>query len=1009
MPKQSLPINFSQGLDTKTDPFQIPIGKFSQLTNSVFNKGGLLEKRNGFGSLASLPDSNSILATTFNEDLTTIGQTLQAYSAASQTWSNKGYIQSIGVDTLPLIRNSVNQTQSDSVTASNGLVCTAYTETNGTTVSYKYAIADATTGQNIIAPTAISTADATYGTPKVYILGNYFVIIYTNKVSSTYHLKFFTISINNPSVVTSPVDVSTSYTPATTLNFDAAALNGSLFVAWNGAASSGVKMAFIGANLSVSSTVIVDAAHEATLMSVCTDLNTQIVRVTYYDSVTNNGYTLAVTPQLGLLSGFPVKWINVATPAVTNVTSLASSGVVSIIFEIADTLPYDASIKSHTIDKTAFDESASPIGSTVSIVRSVGLASKPFIVDGVIYFLAVYSSPYQNTCFLINISGNIIAKIAYGNGGGYLTTGLPSASVNGDTATISYLIKDSIQAVNKNTNVPAGSQVNGIYSQTGINQSSFTFGLSQIPTAEIGSNLNISGGITWAYDGYAAVEQGFFLYPDSVEVTTATGSGSIAASTYFYQVTYEWSDNQGNIFRSAPSIPVSIVTTTASSTNTIHVPTLRLTYKTANPVKIVVYRWSTAQQSYYQVTSISTPTLNDTSVDAVTITDTFSDATILGNNLLYTTGGVVENIAPPASSSVTLFDDRLWLIDAEDKNLLWYSKQVIESTPVEMSDLLTVYVAPTLSAQGSTGDMKCLAAMDDKLIIFKKNAIYYINGTGPDNTGANNHYSQPIFITSTVGCSNQSSIVFIPSGLMFQSDKGIWLLGRDLSTQYIGASVEQFNTDLVKSALNIPGTNQVRFTLDSGTTLMYDYFFNQWGTFTDVPAISSTLYQDMHTYIDSRGRVFQETPGVYLDGSQPVLISFTTGWINFAGLRGYERIYSFSFLGTYHSPHKLAIGVGYDYGSVYHQSIYSPDNFSPVYGGLSLYGGPSTYGGPSNIESFEVHAKRQKCLSFQVSVQEIYDPSFGVQAGAGLSLSGMNFEVSLKKQWAPTPGKNSIG
>jgi hypothetical protein len=208
--------------------------------------------------------------------------------------------------------------------------------------------------------------------------------------------------------------------------------------------------------------------------------------------------------------------------------------------------------------------------------------------------------------------------------------------------------------------------------------------------------------------------------------------------------------------------------------------------KTANPVKIVAYRWSVGQQIYYQTTSILAPILNDTTVDSVTFVDVNADVTILGNNILYTTGGVIENVNAPSSNVLALFDTRLWLVDAEDPNVLWYSKQVIPATPVEMSDLFTIFVPPTTSTQGSTGPMTAAAAMDDKLIVFKRNAMLYINGSGPDNTGANNQYSPPIFITATVGSKNQRSIVLMPQGLMFQSDnKGIWLLGRDLNTDYM--------------------------------------------------------------------------------------------------------------------------------------------------------------------------------------------------------------------------------
>ncbi len=46
--KHEVTINFGQGLDLKTQSKDIPVGKFLSLKNSVFNKGGLLQKRNGF-------------------------------------------------------------------------------------------------------------------------------------------------------------------------------------------------------------------------------------------------------------------------------------------------------------------------------------------------------------------------------------------------------------------------------------------------------------------------------------------------------------------------------------------------------------------------------------------------------------------------------------------------------------------------------------------------------------------------------------------------------------------------------------------------------------------------------------------------------------------------------------------------------------------------------------------------------------------------------------------------
>ena len=320
-----------------------------------------------------------------------------------------------------------------------------------------------------------------------------------------------------------------------------------------------------------------------------------------------------------------------------------------------------------------------------------------------------------------------------------------------------------------------------------------------------------------------------------------------------------------------------------------------------------------------------------------------------------------------------------------------------------MSDVFTFYVAPSTGAQGSTGTMKCIFPMDDKQIIFKKNAAYYFNGSGPDNTGAGSTYSQPIFITSAVGCSNQKSIVLIPQGLMFQSDKGIWLLGRDLSTTYIGAPVEAFNNEAVNSAVVVPGTTQVRFTLSNGMMLMYDYFYNQWGIFEGASAISSTIYQNKHTIINAMGTVSQEVESgqlQYLDNGNPVLLSFVTSWINLAGLQGYERIYEFSLLAAYISPHQLQLQIAYDFRNPTQQFLITPKNITGTFGSDSLFGQTSPFGGVGSLEQWRVQTQVQKCQTFQISLQEVYNPAFGA-VGAGFTMTGINCVVGIKRGYRP--------
>lgn len=1033
-PKQPVTINFAQGLDTKTDPKQVQVGKFRVLRNSIFNKGGLLQKRNGYAQLSALPDASSSYTTTFNGNLTAIGSSIEAYNQDSESWVSKGSYLPLKVSTLPLIRNSLNQTQCDAAIAPNGLICTVYAELNNSTTTYKYAVAVSETGQNIIAPTAIPVSTgAVTGNARVFVLGNYFVIVFTNTISATPHLQYIAVSITNPTVVTTNADIASAYVPKTGLSWDGVVVNSNLYIAYNTTTGGqAIKVTYLSsAHASVGGAPIAAvtfAGQIATIVSLCADLTnpqSPIIYVNYYDGAGQTGHSLAVDSNLHTILA---PTLTIASGVFVNIASAAQNGSCSIFVENTNAYSYDSGIPTNLIVGTAITQ-AGVVTTPYNLIRSVGLASKAFIVGGTVYFFAAFQSPFQPTYVLINGTVStqsdpvVVGKLAYENGGGYLTHGLPAVTItDGTMARVPYLFKDLVQAL---TTVGDSTQstVGGIYSQTGINLSSWDFRAKNIDAVEIGNNLNISGGFGWMYDGYLPVEQNFLLWPDSVEATWSATGGAIAAqpdgatntNAYFYQAVYEWSDNQGNIFRSAPSVPIPVTTTGSGviGSITVNVPTLRLTRKIANPLKIVIYRWSIAEQIYHQVTSITAPTLNSTIADSVAFIDTLADASIIGNSIIYTNGGVVEDVNPPASNIMTLFDTRAWLVDAEDPNLLWFSKQIIENTPVEWSDLFTFFVAPTTAAQGSTGPITALAPMDDKLIIFKQsnagNAIYYINGIGPDNTGANNQYSQPIFITSTVGCANQQSIVFMPQGLMFQSDKGIWLLGRDLSTKYIGAPVEEFNLSLVQSAVNVPATNQVRFTLDTGQTLMYDYYYEQWGAFVGAPAISSTIYQGLHTYISPTGLVAQESPNQYLDNGNPVLINFKTGPIWLAGITGFQRAIELIILGQYVSPHKLVITIDFDFGKFSQAYIVEPTNSTGVYGSDSLYGQTSPFGGPGDLEEWRIQFDTQQCQSIEVTLQEFYDPSFDQPAGAGFTMSSMTLWIIQKKSIRPFSANQTVG
>lgn len=995
--KQPIEIPFGSGLDTKTNPAQVQLGKFLELNNVVFNNGAL-QKRNGMALLSTLPDTASTTLTTLNGNLLATGTQMRAYSEETDQWIEQGLVQPVDLTTMATVRTAVSQVVCDSVTSSTGLTMTAYAE--GST--YYYQITDKSTGQLILPRTAIGS---TATTARCFVLGNYFILSFMQTVTATPTFRYIAVPLTAPTVPLAVADISTNVAAITT-GYDGVVANNRLYFVFGGSSTT-VKMVYMDELLNVS-TEASYASSTADLATIAVDTDTvnPTVYAAFWDTTSDDAFMVARSETLGAA-------LLAKTQVLTNVdvvamTLVAKNGTGTLTYQVSNTVVALGSVRMDYVNQVTCDLAAT-VGTPTVLKRGVGLASKAFEgPEDEHYVLLSYGGTLQPTYFLSDFSGNILMKLAYSNGAGYASTQLlPSVSSVNGLYSLSYLTKTLLSSINKTT---GSTVVAGIYAQTGVNEATFSINNSGQQSAEVANALHLTGGYIFEYDGVLPVEHGFAVWPEDVTASTSTSGGSLTDQTYNYVFCYEWTDGAGKLHRSAPSVPESIVTTGGNtSTNTIVVPTLKLTAKVgSSKVRVVGYRWSTANQTYYQFTSQSSPTINDPTTDTVTFTDTAADSTIIGNNILYTTGGVLENIAAPASSGTTLFKNRLFTINAESRNELWYSKPVLAATPVEFSDLQTIYVAPSIGTQGSTGAITAIAGLDDKLIIFKDSAIYYVTGTGPDITGANNDFSDPVFITAAVGCTVPSSVVLMPTGLMFQSNKGIWLLGRDLSTQYIGADVEQYNSARVVSAVTVPGTNQVRFCMDSNITLMYDYYYGQWSTFTGFRAISSVIYDARHTTLNSLGQVQKENTG-YLDISSPVLISFRTAWIKMVAIQGYQRAYFAYLLGTYLSPHRLQVSFAYDYDpSTVQTTQLRPLNQDDAWGTEQLWGSGSPWGGGSNTEQYRVFMQQQRCQAVQMVLQENFAASDGT-AGAGLSLTSLNFIIGAKAGMPKLSARQSGG
>ncbi len=325
--KQPVAINFARGLDTKSDPFQVPVGNFLSLTNSVFTASGRLTKRNGFRNITSLPNTDQTVLTTLNDNLIATGSHLYAFSKDTDMWLNQGLIQPVQLAVQSLVRSSTKQTGADSAVASNGLVCTAYMDTG---VAY-YQISDSTTGQQIRARTSLGTASAD---PRVTILGPWFIVTYIIVIAATPTLKFVAIPTMDPTSPKAAITISANVN-SSTAGYDAKMYGNRLYVAW-GESGSAVGIVFINQALVVS-TVEVIAGNTADLVSITVDEGTRYIWISYWEQSSGDGYSVAYNTQLNQLVT-PTQII--AATQIAEITSLATLGVLTVFYQNINNYSY---------------------------------------------------------------------------------------------------------------------------------------------------------------------------------------------------------------------------------------------------------------------------------------------------------------------------------------------------------------------------------------------------------------------------------------------------------------------------------------------------------------------------------------------------------------------------------------------------------------------------------------------------------------------------------------------
>lgn len=995
--KQTIAINFGNGIDTKTDEKLVQPGKLLVLENGVQRKRGRIDKRNGYDLISSeTVDGTTIeggqsLAIYKNELIRYAGQHVYSYSQGSAKWIDKGPAVSAIVKTKQIVNNTYQQTQCDSA-VNQGVGVYAWLDSRGGVRALLY---DETTGTTILADTEL---DAGASGVRCLSFWNYLYVFYF--VSGTLYVRRANpvVPTGFDAAVTITTDLNTAHP-----NFDCQAVNTSrIFVVYNKQSAPGIQAVFLDDVPTVLSgalsPVLITTEAATNCLSLVPGAN-RTFAVAYHNAT--QGLRAIVVNSGGGHVSLVATLDAVTSPSTVNVTGylLRDTTTYQFFYEVTDAVSYN-----HYVKKNTLTQSGVP-GSATVFLRSVGLWSKAFSYNDPTdsldhgYVGLAYESDLQSTYFIARTDGVICAKIQAQTAGGL--TPLPILqNVTEVNAKFNFAIINKTKIVSENA---------GLFSQLGVARTEIDFGSAEVfQTAELGDNLHIAGGILSMYDGVSVVEHGFHVYPEPiVAVEDDIGTGNLDDGTYQVIACYEWKDNTGNTHRSAPSIATSVVVAGGPSNLTYTIPTLRLTEKTGNRTNAVVQFYRTPKNGtvFYRTTSFASPVFNDPSTDTVSYTDSLDDTTLQTHDIIYDGGGDLDNQAAPSCTVISVFKNRLFLGGLENEDQIWYSKVNIAGAPVEFAAELTMLAEP----QG--GGITALATLDDKQIVFKKDRFYLTYGDGPNNAGQGSQFAPFQFVTADVGCTSARSIVRVPQGLMFKTAKGIYILNSSLQDTYIGDRVEDFNDLTVISATLKADVNQVRFITSDGVALVYDYYFDQWSTFTNHMGMASVIWDNTFVYLRTDGDVYIENPEMFRDNKVSYSMKMVTSWLGMDQVTGFQRVYNLAFLGDYRSQHLLRCKIGYDFSPAYLDTIlFNPVTEIPVtyYGDDAFYGSVSPYGGDNNTYRFKASLSQQKCQVIRLLIEDVVVASTpGTQES--YSVTSLGFEVGIKGHLGRMKESLSIG
>jgi hypothetical protein len=909
--RQTITVPLGGGLETELADKLLPVGKLLELENAIINQTGRVTKRPGNVALGTLPPVTPYQLATLNGALVSLGPNgstpIAVYSEGTGGWTSatlKTDLRGpINTNRIPVFSGTAASADTPSVAynAANNVYAVVFDGTTARTI-----FIDAKTGARLY-ENSTSPMVGPGTRPRVIAVGTSIVVAYHEVGGGG------GIFID----VYSSANIAAGAGPTTNLVSTVAGDAANPFIDLISLSPTTVDIAY-RSNVGTLRRLTVTVATGAVTLNV---------------PITTAALA-AINPALGLAwMTDPAGSGKLAIQTINNITGVQvqwdlTAGLPAISYVMAGAAGDYGAITGHTISNAATGEfvvlthRSSPNAQfhmrtvaggivTGDFIRGISLRSKTFHFGSDDYVVGSYSSSVgtsaQRSYFLFRVSPTHLvtpvrtplARIMMWQGNGILEHGsMLSSVVLTGVSTLPTFVTALVKVVAIESSGVAFSQ------DVGTDIVGITFGGPMQRGVEAADGLAMGGGSLLAFDGSIYAEDGFPIYPEAPTTPGVETAGGLTAGTYHWRAVYRYTDTNGRVTRSRPSAPLDFVIIGAASRITVTVVTSRFNSRPNATIQIELYRTivNGPEESYRLVTTLA----NDPTIDTVSFSDGVTDLALQAGENLYTSVGFLANDAPPGTRATLFFRDRLWVLSDDDRVEAWYSDLVSPGIGFTWSERRIIRI------DDEYGDLTALAGLGQSTIFFKREAIYAINGDGPNSIGQGG-YNDPQRIEEGLGCVDPRSVVIGPPGIFFQSTRGIWLLSEGGNPTYVGAPVARYNGLTIVASILCASKAQVRFYTSVGTILVYDYNHQQWSIDSGAALTAATAWNGLPAFTAGGLTLREDTTGtVFTDAGNQYSLKIVTPWLSIAGLQGVERLYLMEGVGDVRDAHTLSVSLQYD-------------------------------------------------------------------------------------------------